>query len=238
MMISLDILLLGFAVFFTGKLSAMDQGCCESKTVGPNTYTLVEDETASEAWGCNSLCVYKMEGKPDSRFCFRSGDLPVNCIGDSRKIIIKNNLTIEVNGTVFFEVCFSINFNVCSIEPKPFTIPPSGQVPVTVPVGITGIINITAAEESPLGRVCDPLLSPYGSIFGVTNIPPPIIPLACEVVNLEPEDYASEFGTCRALPNGVGLPVQCLLIDNNCNPGFEPIFGPPPACLCRCGDLM
>merc|ERR1719250_556316 len=64
-----NIILLGLAVFCTGEIWGMEQGCCESKTVGSNSYTLVENETASEDLGCNSLCVYKMDGKPESRYC-------------------------------------------------------------------------------------------------------------------------------------------------------------------------
>merc|ERR1719312_2309099 len=235
-MISLDILLLGFAVFFTGKLSAMDQGCCESKTVGPNTYTLVEDETASEAWGCKSLCVYKMEGKPESRFCFKSGDLPVNCMGDSRKIIIYNNFETRVTGNVSVKVFLTIEV----IETVPYTIEPLGQVSVDIPQGIIPsiILKIAAAldEEEGIEITCEPLLHPHGSVFAVSES---LLPSVCKVINV---DQATEAGTCTAAVDDVGMPVLCLPGENNCNSGFKPQFpeqaikGPNGEffCPCRC----
>merc|ERR1712215_553728 len=146
MMISRNtILLLGLAVFFTGQISGMEQGCCVSKTVGSNSYTLVEDETASETLGCESLCVYKMEGKPESRYCFKSGDLPVSCTGDSRKIIITNSFETNVTGNVSVKVFL----NVAVIENVLYTIEPLGHVSVPIPRGIglpSIILKITAVQ--------------------------------------------------------------------------------------------
>ena len=214
----------------------MEQGCCESKTVGSNSYTLVENETASKDLGCNSLCVYKMDGKPESRYCFKSGDLPVNCTGDSRKIIIDNNFGSRVTGNVSVQVFL----NVAVIETVPYTIESLGQVSVDIPRGIIPsiILKIAATidEEEGMEITCEPLLHPYGSVFTVIEYSPP---LECKVINV---DQATEAGTCTAAVDDVGMPVLCLLTDNNCNSGFKPQFpeqaieGPNGEffCPCRC----
>merc|ERR1719308_440582 len=233
-----NIILLGLAVFFTGEIWGMEQGCCESKTVGSNSYTLVENETASKDLGCNSLCVYKMDGKPESRYCFKSGDMPVNCTGDSRKIIIYNDLEqSRVTGNVSVKVFLT----VAVIETIPYTIDESfGQVSVDIPQGSIPsiILKIAAAddEEEGIKITCESLLHPYGSVFAVIGNPPPS---ACKVINV---DQAPEAGTCTAAPDAVGFPVLCLPGVNNCNSGFKPQF-PEPAiegpngeyfCPCRC----
>merc|ERR1719312_216007 len=219
-MMRLDIILLGLAVFFADQPSAMEQGCCGSKTVGSHSYTLVDGETAAEAWGCKSLCVYKMDGEPDSRYCFKSGNLPVSCTGDTRKIFITNDLTTEVNGTVYVRVFLSINFNVSRIDPIPYNIPPSSQVPITLPEGNPGvkILRITAAVG---GTNCDPELAPYGSVFGVF---PKITTLTfCEVLSSE---RPTGHGTCSAIPIVFEGDLTCNLKANNCDPGYRPSFSP------------
>jgi len=152
----------------------------------------------------------------------------LSAMDQGSKIVIQNNLPTEVDGTVFFRVWESVNFNVSKIVPKPYTSPPSGRVPVTLPVGFeVKIVNITAAEERLLGRKCEPLLSPAGRIFGVINNNH--LPLACEIVNLEP-------GTCSPLADAAHL--VCRVGVNNCNPGFEPKIVKGKKCPCRCEKKM
>ena len=58
--------------------------CCTRKTVGDVEYSLVEEEDTS-GYNCMTNCVFEKKDSPGSRFCFASGDLPVDC-GDGGKI--------------------------------------------------------------------------------------------------------------------------------------------------------
>ena len=52
--------------------------CCERKTVGDKSYTLVESggEVPPE---CRSSCVYSEDDDPSKMFCFAPGDKSVTC---------------------------------------------------------------------------------------------------------------------------------------------------------------
>merc|ERR1739838_1127913 len=52
--------------------------CCTRKTVGGVEYSLV-DEIDTSGYNCLSSCVFEKADSPGSRFCFASGELPVNC---------------------------------------------------------------------------------------------------------------------------------------------------------------
>jgi len=67
--------------------------CCTRKTVGDTEYSLVEEEDTS-GYNCKTNCVYERKDTPGSRFCFASGDLPVDCGdgGKSNRQIICNYL--------------------------------------------------------------------------------------------------------------------------------------------------
>merc|ERR1719206_756853 len=54
--------------------------CCKRKIVGDDIYNFIKQvgEAKSE-FGCMNDCVYSIEGKPDSMFCFRSGDQRAVC---------------------------------------------------------------------------------------------------------------------------------------------------------------
>merc|ERR1712128_367888 len=52
--------------------------CCTRKTVGGVEYNLV-DEIDTSGYNCLSSCVFEKADSPGSRFCFASGELPVNC---------------------------------------------------------------------------------------------------------------------------------------------------------------
>merc|ERR1719312_1633017 len=73
-------LFLGVATFYAGSVLGEERsGCCTSKTVGTDAYTLRETETAPDTLGCQSSCVYERDEEPGSRYCFKKGDLPVTC---------------------------------------------------------------------------------------------------------------------------------------------------------------
>merc|ERR1712013_17878 len=213
-----------------GQISGMEPGCCESKTVGSYSYTLVEDETASEIFGCKSLCVYKMDGMPDSRYCFKSGDLPVSCTGDSRKIIIVNSFSTggELSGTVNVRVYLSVNFNVSRIESIPWTIGQNnGQTTVTLPSYGFGnlIVNITSG-------ICIPVVQPITvSVFSVG--PAGVVFPPCSVEQWIGE--GSFDGTCTAVPDASGQ--TCNLDKDNCVPGFNPSYPVPNLCCEPCPCL-
>merc|ERR1712013_539447 len=67
--------------------------CCTRKTVGDVEYSLVEEEDTS-GYNCMTNCVFEKKDSPGSRFCFASGDLPVDCGdgGNSKRQIICNYL--------------------------------------------------------------------------------------------------------------------------------------------------
>merc|ERR1739838_130679 len=52
--------------------------CCTRKTVGGVEYSLV-DEIDTSGYNCLTSCVFEKADSPGSRFCFASGELPVNC---------------------------------------------------------------------------------------------------------------------------------------------------------------
>merc|ERR1719250_165655 len=50
-----------------------DDACCEAKTVGGVSYTLIEAEGDTGSFGCKDTCVYEEIGSQGSRFCFKLG---------------------------------------------------------------------------------------------------------------------------------------------------------------------
>merc|ERR1719446_1916346 len=64
---------------FHAVISKGDRQCCGSKTVGLFKYTLIGNEADLDQFGCKLPCVYEKNGEPGSKFCFKSGDLPVTC---------------------------------------------------------------------------------------------------------------------------------------------------------------
>merc|ERR1712151_265767 len=67
--------------------------CCTRKTVGGIEYSLI-NETDTSGYNCKTNCVYEKDEAPGSRYCFASGDLPVDCGdgGNSNRQIICNYL--------------------------------------------------------------------------------------------------------------------------------------------------
>merc|ERR1711862_762065 len=69
-----------FVVICAGTLLGEEgSDCCMSKTVGPHTYTLIENDASAITMGCKSPCVYQRDEEPGTRFCFKTGDHPVTC---------------------------------------------------------------------------------------------------------------------------------------------------------------
>merc|ERR1711936_1189768 len=54
--------------------------CCLKKTVGGESYSLVKkDKEFTSMYGCPAPCIYEKVGSPGSKFCFKPGDLEVEC---------------------------------------------------------------------------------------------------------------------------------------------------------------
>merc|ERR1711872_45078 len=81
------------------------EGCCSTKKVGSHSYTLLlENDSAPAKLGCSSSCVYQRDGEENSKYCFKPGDLPVECTGElmiPQKISIFNNFSEPISGTLF-----------------------------------------------------------------------------------------------------------------------------------------
>ena len=79
-----------------------NEDCCFSKTVGPYSYTLLDNESAPPELGCMSSCVYQRDGEENSKFCFKPGQLPVECTYEvPMEISIFNNVAYVAYGTIF-----------------------------------------------------------------------------------------------------------------------------------------
>jgi hypothetical protein len=52
--------------------------CCERKTVGGISYTLT-GQMDTQAYNCDSDCVYQKDGEPGMQYCFATGDMEVEC---------------------------------------------------------------------------------------------------------------------------------------------------------------
>merc|ERR1719186_1996394 len=59
-------------------LVLVPEGCCLTKTVGPDSYTLVEGTNPVPS-DCLDKCVYQRDGEAGSQICFKRGILPVTC---------------------------------------------------------------------------------------------------------------------------------------------------------------
>jgi len=54
--------------------------CCVDKSVGGVDYVLVATNE-TQAFGCKTNCIYAKKDSPSEKFCFKQGDLPVECEG-------------------------------------------------------------------------------------------------------------------------------------------------------------
>merc|ERR1719206_223380 len=80
--------------------------CCKRKIVGDDIYNFIKQvgEAKSE-FGCMNDCVYSIEGKPDSMFCFRSGDQRAVC-QDSSDSTDSTDSTGSTDLTDLTDECF------------------------------------------------------------------------------------------------------------------------------------
>jgi len=89
-MIVSDLFLLMWIYFVNGST---ESGCCYTKKVGENLYTLFDEKDTSE-YMCKSDCVYKKVSEPGSRYCFKAGgSSAASCI--HKHAPIKTSLTIS-----------------------------------------------------------------------------------------------------------------------------------------------
>ena len=76
------LLLVAFVSSETNNPGSQEGKCCNEKKVGDVLYTLVNSDNDDDTsmYGCNDDCVYKAEDDPSTRFCFKNGHLPVDCL--------------------------------------------------------------------------------------------------------------------------------------------------------------
>merc|ERR1719293_263930 len=55
--------------------------CCKEKTVGGVKYRKTGDEDTSK-FGCKENCAYEKVNSPGPKFCFKKGNLEVECAGE------------------------------------------------------------------------------------------------------------------------------------------------------------
>merc|ERR1719312_1875883 len=84
--------------------------CCISKTVGPHAYTLLENDAAAITMGCKSSCVYQRDEEPGTRFCFKTGDLPVTC-EDSSSFEETGNIDLQFKNELKNQVKVTVTVN-------------------------------------------------------------------------------------------------------------------------------
>merc|ERR1712126_342672 len=81
-----------------------NSGCCLSKTVGTESYTLLNETAARDRdLDCLSPCIYMNNDQPGSRFCFKSGPLPVTCNDDN---VYPFSITNKLNQTAIVGFIF------------------------------------------------------------------------------------------------------------------------------------
>merc|ERR1712215_325487 len=124
--------LLVLAVFRVGfMLGEEGNNCCTSKTVGPHAYTLIENEVPSNSMGCKSPCVYERDGEPGTRYCFKTGDLPVTC-RDSLSFVVNLKFQNQLGNAVTVTV---------TVNPGP------QPAPVNIQANDDGIVGIQGNSQ-------------------------------------------------------------------------------------------
>jgi len=132
-----------------------ESSCCLFKTVGSESYTLL-NETAADyrELDCLSPCVYTREDQPGSRFCFKTGTLPVTCTDNNYFLFISitNKLSQSANGNIIGKD-YSIPYFLHPGQTKLFLVK---ELPV----------SITAVQS---GQTCTTLNNPAGFCFGIAG---------------------------------------------------------------------
>ena len=67
------------------KISSVEE-CCHNKLVDGKNYNLIGEASEKEMqdYGCNSPCVYNLEGDRQQQFCFRPGKMDSKCLTTSK----------------------------------------------------------------------------------------------------------------------------------------------------------
>lgn len=87
-MVTIVQLLIGLFLLYGETVKGFHTGypltdCCDRKEVGGVPFTLVSEEDTT-MYGCESNCLYaRDDGMSQSRFCFKSGNLPFHCIDEN-----------------------------------------------------------------------------------------------------------------------------------------------------------
>merc|ERR1711872_611090 len=129
--------------------------CCLSKIVGTETYTLLNETAAYyKELDCISPCVYTRDDQPGSKFCFKTGALPVICTNNNLRFpfSITNELSQAANGQIIGQD-YEIDYFLESNQTKSFPVkgPPT---------------SITAVQS---GQTCSTLNNPKGFCFRIVG---------------------------------------------------------------------
>merc|ERR1719206_873582 len=132
-MLQVFTIFLVLAIFPTGFVLG---DCCMSKTVGPHAYTLIENDAAAITMGCKSSCVYQRDEEAGTRFCFKTGDLPVTC---------EDSLSFDGAGNIKLQ----FQNKLASTQVKvTVTIQPGPQPPsATINANANGVVEIPNTSE-------------------------------------------------------------------------------------------
>jgi len=91
------------------------EDCCDEKTVGGVRYINIGSDNSGEAESrnCLSSCIFMREGEPNSKVCFKAGDLAVECQDNAPSMIAGAPIETEVLDTSieadFFEGDMRLN---------------------------------------------------------------------------------------------------------------------------------
>ena len=161
-----------------------DPNCCYKKTVGSESYTLLENITGAVPAECINSCIYERDQQPGSQFCFKMGNLPVKC----RRYLEIHNTYLE------FNFLGQITINILGTNPG-ITPPPTFFVDYSVGPGGTywhqlfiqnSIKYITATSETIILGECTSYpsfgSSPSPSDYRFEIVPFPPNTMTCKVL--------------------------------------------------------
>ena len=85
-------------IYLDDEQNCPQAGCFYKKTVGDADYTLIKGN-AEDGFGCKDSCVYEMDLKPGTRFCFKdetlsNGGLSVTVRGKRSSFLFLKRSTI------------------------------------------------------------------------------------------------------------------------------------------------
>ena len=93
--------------------------CCQNKTVGAHSFTLIHNYTGPIPSNCKNNCTYERNDQDGSCYCFAVGDNQVQCqphseLGGYPDVHLRNDYNSTVNGTVHYAtfLCPDDDFSV------------------------------------------------------------------------------------------------------------------------------